>query len=348
MPTRKRSQVDDLFDTADAVPDLSARARGKRRYRAARRAVFASVILAPLNVLGLILMFSIVLNGVDATGPGTAQIEATQTGRTQAERSVEQWLANDESVFADAEITSWDGTSNVEDVEATEQDIGYLLMTHDFTLRTTDGVYYRAAVRTAYSPSKGVKVLSTPTVTPLPPSATAGWEPTEPTNGWGTTSASASATDAITSWAQSLATSPSELKLATRDEDPAHVYSTLAGVNVASVSIIHSSSPVSDSGEMDSSTVVASVSVQLTDADAEDGEGDASTTVQYDVLVRGADTAAPYVTAWGPTGSGTGLTDHENAVTLNGDVDDPTTSTAGPSDGGGESAEPAPTTEGQE
>lgn len=348
MPTRRRNQVNDLFDTAEAVPDPSARARGKRRYRTARRAVFASVILAPLNVLGLILMFSIVLNGVETTGPGTAQIEATQTGRTQAERSLEQWLANDESVFAGAEITSWDGTSNIEDVEATEQDIGYQLMTHDFTLRSSDGVYYRAAVRTAYSPSKGVKVLSIPTVSPLPPSAAADWEPTEPTNGWGTTTASASATDAISSWAQALATSPNELKLATRDEDPAHVYSTLTSVNVASVSIVQAVSPVSDNGEMDTSTVVATVSVELTDADAEDSSGEAPTTVQYDVLVRGADTAAPYVTAWGPTGSGTGLVDHENAVTLDGDVDDPTTSTSGPSDGGGETAEPAPATEGQE
>lgn len=191
-------------------------------------------------------------------------------------------------------------------------------------------------------------MLSTPTVTPLPPSAVGDWDPTEPTEGWGTTTASASATDAISSWAQALATSPNELKLATRDEDPAHVYSALTGVNVASVSIIKAVSPVSDSGEMDASTVVATVSVGLTKAGAEEGDGDAATTVQYDVLVRGADTAAPYVTAWGPTGSGTGLTDHENAVTLNGDVDDPTTGTSGASDGGGETAEPAPTTEGQE
>lgn len=348
MPTRRRHQVDDLFDTAEAVPDPSARARGKRRYRTARRAVFASVILAPLNVVGLILMFSIVLNGVDTTGPGTAEIQATQTGRTQAERSLEQWLAADESVFAGAEITSWDGTSNIEDIEATEQDIGYQLMTHDFTIRTGDGVYYRAAVRTAYSPSKGVKVLSTPTVTPLAPSAVADWDPTESTEGWESTGASASTTDAITSWAQALASSPNELKLATRDEDPAHVYSTLTGVNVASVSIIQAVSPVNDNGELDTSTVVATVSVELTAAGAAEGDGDASTTVQYDVLVRGADTAAPYVTAWGPTGSGTSLADYENAVSLDGEVDDPTTSRSGPSDGGGETAEPAPAAEGKE
>ena len=80
MPTRKRNQVNDLFDTAEAVPDPSARSRGKRRYRTARRAVFASVILAPLNVIGLILMFSIVLNGVDDYGSGD------RTGRGEPDR----------------------------------------------------------------------------------------------------------------------------------------------------------------------------------------------------------------------------------------------------------------------
>lgn len=340
MGSRRRHQVGDLYDTAEAVPDPAARTRGKRRYRAARRALYVSMILAPLNVIGLILMFSIVLNGTQATDPASAQITVSETGRTEAERALEQWLGGDESVFAGAEITSWDGTSNHESVESTEQDVGYQLITHDFTIRTPDGIYYRAAVRTAVAPSKGVKVLATPTVTPLPPSAVADWEPTEPTDGWESTSASASTTDAITSWAGALAGSPNELKLATRDEDPGHVYSTLTGIDVAGVSIVQAYSPVGKDGDMDASTVVATVSVEISNPDAVEGQGDGSTTVQYDVLVRGTDTAAPYVTAWGPTGTGITLTDHQNAVTLTGQIDNPATSTPGPSDGGGETAEP--------
>lgn len=348
MLKRKRNQVKDLFDTAEAVPDASASTRPKRRYRTARRMLLASTILAPLNVLGLVLMFSLVLSGVDTRSPGTAEVAATQTGRTQAESSLQQWLDGDESVFAGAIIRSWDGTSNAEDVAATEQDVGYQLRTHDFTIRTTEGIYYRAAVRTACSPSKGVKVLSTPTITPLAPSAVDDWEPAEPMEGWETTAASASTTDAITSWAQALATSPNELKLVTRDENSSHVYSTLTGVNVTSASVNRAWSPVNDRGEMDPSTLVATVSIELTVAEAEDGGGDATTTVQYDVLVRGADTAAPYVTAWGPAGSGAGLTDYENAVSLNGSVDETAPQAPAPSDGGGETAEPSQTTEGQE
>lgn len=344
MGSRRRHQVADLCDTAETVPDPAARARGKRRYRTARRALYVSMILAPLNVIGLILMFSIVLNGVETTGPASAQITVSETGRTEAEQALEQWLSGDESVFAGAEITSWEGTSNHENVEATDQDVGYQLMTHDFTIRTSSGVYYRAAVRTAVAPSKGVKVLATPSVTPLPPSAVADWEPTEPVDGWETASASASTTDAITSWAAALAGSPNDLKLATRDEDPGHVYSTLTGVDVAGVSVIQAFSPVGKDGDMDAATVVATVSVELTDPNT--AEGDGVTAVQYDVLVRGADTAAPYVTAWGSTGAGTTLTDHQNAVTLTGQVDDPAMSTPGASDGGREPAQP--TTDGEE
>src|SRR5699024_12766270 len=63
----------------------------------------------------------------------------------------------------------------------------------------------------------------------------------------------------------------------------------------------------------------------------------AETTVTYDVLVRGADTAAPYVTAWGPAGSGPSLADHENAAALDGLVDEAPTGQLAPSDGGGQS-----------
>ena len=128
------------------------------------------------------------------------------------------WRARS-SLFADAAITSWDGVSNIEQVEATDSEIGYQLTTHDFTIATTNGVYYRAAVRTAYAPSKGVKVISSPTITPLAPTAVSDWEPEEPTEGWRDTSASPAATDAIDSWATALTSSPQDLKLTTRDEN---------------------------------------------------------------------------------------------------------------------------------
>src|SRR5690625_4980938 len=116
-------------------------------------------------------------------------------------------------------------------------------------------------------------------------------------------------------------------------------------------------SPEPKQGEVDASTLVATVSVQLVPEDPDDAEDDedddddveaeqVETTVTYDVLVRGADTAAPYVTAWGPAGSGPSLADHENAAALDGSVDEAPTGPLAPTDGGGE--EPAARVEGED
>ena len=164
---RHRNQVDDIYDSADVVPSNSVSDKPKRRYRLTRRLLVFALLLAPLNALGLVAAVSLVLNGVDNSSGAAVEISATQTGRTEAERSLQEWLDSDDTVFGGSTITSWDGTSGTENVEATQDDIGYQLTTHDFTIRTPDGVSYHAAVRTAYAPTKGVKVLSTPTITPL-------------------------------------------------------------------------------------------------------------------------------------------------------------------------------------
>lgn len=332
---RRRNQVDDMIDTAEVTPNPEAASRPKRRYRLIRRALALSPFMTVLSALVAFIAVGLLIQNPQAGSQATAEMSASQTGRTQATSALQDWLEGEGSLFADAAITSWDGVSNIEQVEATDSEIGYQLTTHDFTIATTNGVYYRAAVRTAYAPSKGVKVISSPTITPLAPTAVSDWEPEEPTEGWRDTSASPAATDAIDSWATALTSSPQDLKLTTRDENASHVYATLTGATASEVSVSDARSPQTRQGEADSSTLVATVKVQLVPDDTEDGQ-EATTTVTYDVLVRGADTAAPYVTAWGPVGSGTSLADHENAAALDGTVDDAPTKTVGPSDGGGE------------
>lgn len=343
----RRNQVDDMVDTAEVVPNSDATARTKRRYRLVRRALTLSPFMTAFCALVAFIAVGMLIQNTQA-GTGAADgVSASHTGRIQAESSLQEWLDGDDSVLADSTIASWDGVSDTAEVEATDSEVGYRLATHDFTIRTPDETYYRAAVRTAYTPSKGVKVIQSPTITPIAPAAVADWDPVEPTEGWREASASAAATDAIDSWATALTSSPGDLKLATRDEDGSHVYATLTGVTASETSVSGSLSPEPKQGEVDTSTLVATVSVELVPEDTEDDEdnednGDDAeaeqqeTTVTYDVLVRGADTAAPYVTAWGPAGSGTSLADHENAASLDGTVDDGPTGQLQPSDGGGD------------
>lgn len=332
---RRRNQVEDMLDTAEVVPNADVSTRPKRRYRLARRALVMSPFMTAFCALVAFIAVGLLIQNMQAGSSAADEASTSQTGRIQAESAMQDWLDKDDSAFADSTIVSWDGVSNTEDVEATEGEVGYQLSTHDFTIRTTGDTYYRAAVRVAYTPSKGVKVISTPTVTPIAPTAVADWEPEEPTEGWRDVSASAPATDAIDSWATALTSSSEDLKLATRDEDASHVYATLTGVTTAEVGVTDAMSPETRQGAADTSTLLATVSVELIPSDAEDDE--AVTTVSYDVLVRGADTAAPYVTAWGPAGSGTELSDHENATSLDGTVDDAQSNQIQPSDGGGES-----------
>lgn len=343
-----RNQVDDMLDTAEVVPNTDAATGSKRRYRLVRRALTLSPFMTAFCALVAFVAVGMLIQNVQAGTSATGEVSASQTGRTEAESSLQSWLDSDDSVFADSTIASWDGVSNSEDVEATDTEVGYRLATHDFTIRTPEETYYRAAVRIAHTPSKGVKVISTPTITPIEPTAVTDWEPVEPTEGWREISASGEATAAIDSWATALTSSPGELKLATRDEDSSHVYATLTGVTASETSVSGAMSPEPKQGEVDASTLVATVSVQLVPEDPDDAEDDedddddveaeqTETTVTYDVLVRGADTAAPYVTAWGPAGSGPSLADHENAAALDGSVDEAPTGQLAPSDGGGQS-----------
>lgn len=328
---RSRNQVDDLVDTAAVLPNGQVAHKARKRYVLMRRLLILSLLLAPLNLAGLFASANLAFNGI-AVATDEADASKYETGRTEAESSLQTWLDSEKSPLAGSEISSWDGVSDVASVEATDQEVGYRLMTHDFTIRTRDGVYYRAAVRTAYTPTRGVKVLATPTITPVEPTAVTGWEPIEPMDGWESIGAPEAANSTVTSWATALVSSPEDLKLAVRDGDPSHAYASLSGVTLQEASIAKAWSPRDRQGEVDTSTLVASVNIVIADPD----DAKVRTTIQYDVLIRGADTAAPYVTAWGPTGSGTTLTDYENAVSLDGEVDGGTPAGPAASDGGGD------------
>src|SRR5699024_4018776 len=123
--------------------------------------------------------------------------------------------------------------------------------------------------------------------------------------------------------------------------------STISGVEVRSVDIESVITPADDQGVgTDPGTVVATVSVGVQPEGSEDSDSN-TTTIQYDVLVRGADTGAPYSTAWGPVGSGTTLKDYQNGIVLaHDDEQDQSFSnpSTGASDGGGDQSFSNPST----
>src|SRR5699024_6050991 len=121
---RRRNQVDDMLDTAEVVPNADAAERPKRRYRWARRMLSLSPLMTVFCALVAVVAVGTLVQGTQAgTGPAEGQ-SASQAGRVQAESALRDWLDGDDSVFADSTVVSWDGASNTEDVEATDDEAG--------------------------------------------------------------------------------------------------------------------------------------------------------------------------------------------------------------------------------
>lgn len=271
-----------------------------------------------------------------------AEVQVTEIGRTQAESELQSWLDSSGSTFNGAVIASWDGVSDRREVAATDKAGAFTELTHNFTIRTKDGQYLRADIRIAYAGDRGAKVISDPTITPMRASAVDSWAPEASYSGWTDTAATDNLNSAVTSWFGALASDPNDLKLQVRDGDALRTYTTISGVKVNSVNIESVITPADDQGVgTDPGTVVATVSVGVHPEGAEDSDSN-TTTIQYDVLVRGADTGAPYVTAWGPVGSGTTLKDYQNGIVLTSDDEQDqsfSNPSTGASDGGGDQTE---------
>lgn len=171
---------------------------------------------------------------------------------------------------------------------------------------------------------------------PICASSVNNWEPEAAYSGWTEATASDNVNSAVTSWATALTSDPGELKLQIRDGDDQRVYTTISGVQVKSTHVEQAWTPADSDGASDPDTIAATVSVEVQAEGADESDSE-TTTIQYDVLIRGANSGAPYVTAWGAVGSVPSLTDYQNGVALSSEDEQDQTSTTGPaaSDGGG-------------
>lgn len=345
--TKKKSEkpIDDGFtrftEDAEDIPVDNfeeQRKKGRKSFRYTR----ILLLISPWALIGsLLLNFVLVAALVNtALSPeeevAQQEVQVTEVGRTQAESELQSWLDTEGSAFTGASIASWDGVSDRREVAATEEESAFTELTHNFTIRTNSGEYLRADVRIAYAPDRGAKVISSPSLTPMRASSVNNWEPEAAYSGWTEATASDNVNSAVTSWATALTSDPGELKLQIRDGDAQRVYTTISGVQVKSTHVEQAWTPADSDGASDPDTIAATVSVEVQAEGADESDSE-TTTIQYDVLIRGANSGAPYVTAWGAVGSGPSLTDYQNGVALSSEDEQDQTDTTGPaaSDGGG-------------
>lgn len=304
-------------------PDAPAVVLALRRERWKRRALQTIA----WGVLPVCLVTAFATNAaVNAnTAASNTHVSSTSVnasaGKAAAYAAVQEWLSAVPSPLPGAGIVSWDGfaveTAPEPDPDDTAKAPTYRFETHTFTLARGTQLY-TAAIQVAVDGDASAVVTSTPTLTPIVSASID--DQLDTWFGFDTANASASVSDAVTAWADAFTSGDAdELRRAVQDKDSAHTYVPLTGVDaVISATIIAAADVPTGDDNVKPTQMILRVEVSVW-WDGEKPADETSTTkpkpITYDLLVDDADTASPFVVAWGAVGSAPTLKPHSNALT---------------------------------
>ena len=293
--------------------------RSQRALRWARIMVWTAVFATPLLILANLLAVGEILF---ASKPEpVAQASTDSPNKAAAQTAVEQWLSADDAPIPGGRVLSWDRSDVIRapgDVEQPNGKPKFMpgLERHELSVVDSSGATYTAEVQVAYSDVQGAQVLGTPALIPQIPGDESGLAQTDP---WGmvtTVSAGESATSAAKAWADTyFSGDPSRLKLLIGDGDQNRGYMPMPKGRVVAASVERAALlPGTEDTEENKKNPPALMVRLKVQVDYSGGSDTQAPSFTYDLLMRGTDTAAPRVTAWGGPGSAPSLEDYENGV----------------------------------
>lgn len=306
-----------LWEQAEEVPRAGIPDTDKlaKRMRLNRWVIWLVLLAFPVLVLSLFVTASS-LKAAAEEKPAVVEVDAD--ARAVAMTAVEDWLAGDPAPLPGGKLVSWDemealpafvpGPQDGDVDPATIPD----LQSHTLTVRDGAGVRYVVQVLVAKNRLGELAVVGTPSLTPVAPSSewATGVSPWPNHDG---TQASEPVETAVVAWADAFASGdPGKLRLVIGDPDADHAYQPMVGVVGASTEITGAAWVTDEAGEP-TSTMLVQVQVRFTWPDTDPRRGGAAAAT-YDLLVEGADSAAPRVVAWGGVGTGPVLKAYQNAV----------------------------------
>lgn len=307
------------FQLNEAAPPVRRR---RMTQRAARNLIVALVVT--LALFGVVLTGSLLTDDDEAARSDTGSAVADSPGKPLAIDTLRTWLANDPQPLPGGTLVSWDGvevtTPSVPPQEASATG-SVSTEVHAFTVIDEGHGLYAATVTVEVHEQLGSRAVGTPSLERLAPSVVSGegWGTGEDWPGYQSATPTDEVTDAVQAWAEAYtAGDPKRLRVAVGDADLEHAYmplTTAAGVTskITAAAVL---TPQSPDDQPDSSILLVRVELRLAYPGQSTGTGAAKTVpVTYDLLVHGADAAAPRVVAWGPVGSGPQLTAYGNAIT---------------------------------
>jgi len=287
----------------------------RRRARFYRLYLLSAAVLAPLLLLALVAAVS--ASPAPATAPPPVQ---NPPGRSAATEAMLDWLSGPNPGLVDGRLLLWSGARQIQAPAAenrtTAEALALAVEVDTFVVADGAGNQFTAEFQVALDGQSRAKVLSGPSLTPLPvldpeASRNAGLWPGRPSM-----QAPEPVSAAVRAWAAAYTSGdPAALRLTVGDPDRARAYLPLTGVASVTTS-------VGAATALDAATVVARAELTITWATGTPTATTAPTTVDapapppvaFDVLVTGSDTAAPRVVAWGCPGAGPTFVPFGNAV----------------------------------
>lgn len=303
-----------LWEQAEEVPRAGIPDTEKlvRRMKWYRRLIWAVLVVFPVMGLALFVGASS-LKAAAETEP--VAVEVDTDARAVAMTAVEVWLAGDPAPLPGGRLVSWDEMQTLPAYVPGPQDTGTTvapdLQSHTLTVRA-GSMRYRVQVLVAKNRSGELSTIGAPSLLPVAPSSD--WATTvSPWPNHLSTTPSDDVQTAVGAWTEAFTSGdPGKLRLVVGDADSSHAYQPMTGVVGADVTVNGAAWLTDDAGQPTSSMLVQ-VKVVFRWPDT-DPRSQAPAGAMYDLLVEGANSAAPRVVAWGGAGTGPVLTAYQNAV----------------------------------
>lgn len=293
----------------------------KERYR--RWTIWACLIMVPLllvAVIGLLNQNATLKSSVAGVQDSVTKLEkrpaggasqvSNSQGRYSAQQALAAWLASQPSPLPGGKLLYWTGSSALPSsspsIKRTQE---------TFALTGGNGSGYLATMEVAIDPRGGSQVLNGPSLNAIAGNATDNWANTDPWIGIkADDNVTTQISGAATNWANAyFGGNAQQLGLVVGDPNAGHTYDPISGASSVATTVEHTAQIPNAGG---GATTIAQVSLVPAWNDATPGQNGAGNPIVMDVLIRGANTAAPQIVAWGAPGSGPTLKPYQNALTV--------------------------------
>lgn len=277
-----------------------------------------------------------------------------------ATKTVGEWLSSNPQPVPEGRVLSWDGFDDVPlpqvDTEGMSEDeiddvrFTYTIEVHKFTVIDKNDMLYTVAIQVADDESAGPHVVGSPSLLPDAIPAT-NFQMENPWPNMPGQSLPPSTDTAINAWAEAFTSGrPDDLRQAVSDPETAHSYTPLCKVKEFELTVEDSAYfqrevEGSSDTENDPNRALARVNLVLHWEGQSVPEESTESTISYDLLLEGVDSASPRVVAWGAPGEGPEMKEFDNAVVGRAAVEDPMANnddepTGSPTEGTGEAPGP--------